>query len=59
MIEDFEIPLPPLDIQTQTVVYLDALHVKADALKKAQVSKKEELLALKASLLESAFKGEL
>lgn len=59
MIEDFEIPLPPLDIQTQTVVYLDTLHVKADALKKAQEKKKEELLALKASLLESAFKGAL
>lgn len=54
-----EIPLPPLDIQTQTVAYLDALHVKADALKKAQEKKKEALLALKASLLESAFKGEL
>ena len=49
----------PLDIQTQTVAYLDALHVKVDALKKAQEKKKEELLALKASLLESAFKGEL
>ena len=57
----FEIPIiiPPLDIQTQTVAYLDALHVKADALKKAQEKKKEALLALKASLLESAFKGEL
>lgn len=59
VLKKFEIPLPPLDIQTQTVAYLDALHVKAQALKKAQVSKKEELLALKASLLESAFKGEL
>lgn len=59
VLKKFEIPLPPLDIQTQTVAYLDALHVKAEALKKAQVSKKEELLALKASLLESAFKGEL
>ncbi len=58
-IRAMEIPLPPLDIQTQTVAYLDALHVKADALKKAQQTKKEELLALKASLLESAFKGEL
>lgn len=53
------IPLPPLDIQTQTVAYLDALHLKADALKKAQEKKKEALLALKASLLESAFKGAL
>lgn len=49
----------PLDIQTQTVAYLDALHVKAEALKKAQEKKKEALLALKASLLESAFKGAL
>lgn len=57
--KSLQIPLPPLDIQTQTVAYLDALHVKADALKKAQEKKKEALLALKASLLESAFKGEL
>lgn len=58
-LNELSIPLPPLDIQTQTVAYLDALHVKADALKKAQEKKKEALLALKASLLESAFKGEL
>ncbi|MBN1839694.1 MAG: restriction endonuclease subunit S, partial [Campylobacterales bacterium] len=57
----FEIPIiiPPLDIQTQTVAYLDALHVKVEALKKVQATKKAKLLALKASLLESAFKGEL
>lgn len=58
-IKDILLPLPPLDIQTQTVAYLDALHVKVEALKKAQQTKKEELLALKASLLETAFKGEL
>lgn len=58
-VRSIEIPLPPLDIQTQTVAYLDTLHVKADALKKAQEKKKEALLALKASLLESAFKGAL
>ena len=58
-IRAIEIPLPPLDIQTKTIAYLDALQVKEDALKKAQEKKKEELLALKASLLESAFKGAL
>lgn len=57
--KSLQIPLPPLDIQTQTVAYLDALQLKADALKKVQEKKKEELLALKASLLESAFKGAL
>lgn len=58
-LKKFEIPLPPIDIQTQTVAYLDALHVKVEVLKKAQATKKAKLLALKASLLESAFKGEL
>lgn len=57
-VRTFNIPSVPIDIQTQTIAYLDALHVKVEALKKAQMSKKEELLALKASLLESAFKGE-
>lgn len=58
-LKEILLPLPPLDIQTQTVAYLDALQLKAQALKKAQEKKKEELLALKASLLESAFKGAL
>lgn len=58
-IDMMKIPLPPPDIQTQTVAYLDALHVKVEALKKVQATKKAKLLALKASLLESAFKGEL
>lgn len=58
-LKNIQIEYPPLDIQTQTVAYLDALQLKAEALKKAQEKKKEELLALKASLLESAFKGAL
>lgn len=59
MLKEIQIPLPPLDIQTQTVAYLDSVRDKVEMLKKAQNDKKSRLIALKASLLDRAFKGEL
>lgn len=59
MIEEFEIPLPPLDIQTQSVAYLDSVRDKVEILKQVQNDKIKNLKALKASILDRAFKGEL
>lgn len=59
MIEEFEIPLPLLDIQTQTVEYLDSIRTKVEILKRVQNDKIKNLKALKASILDRAFKGEL
>lgn len=53
------IPLPPLDIQTQSVEYLDSVRDRVEALKAVQNTKKSRLIALKASILDRAFKGEL
>lgn len=56
---EINIPLPPLDIQTQTVEYLDSIRHKVEILKQVQNDKIKNLKALKASLLDRAFKGEL
>lgn len=53
------IPLPPLDIQTKTVEYLDSVRHKVEILKRVQNDKINNLKALKASILDRAFKGEL
>jgi type I restriction enzyme S subunit len=53
------VPLPPLNIQQKTVQYLDQLSQKTQALKEAQQEKMTQLKALKASLLDRAFRGEL
>ncbi|MDD3598101.1 restriction endonuclease subunit S [Sulfuricurvum sp.] len=58
-LKEITIPLPPLDIQTQTVAYLDSVRDKVEMLKKAQNDKKARLIALKASILDRAFKGAL
>lgn len=59
IIKSIEIPLPPLDIQTQTVEYLDTIRTKVEILKRVQNDKIANLKALKASILDRAFKGEL
>lgn len=59
IIKSIEIPLPPLDIQTQTVAYLDTIRTKVEILKQVQNDKITHLKALKASILDRAFKGEL
>ena len=54
-----QIPLPPLHIQQKTVQYLDALSQKVSHLKQVQQDELEKLKALKASILDRAFRGEL
>ncbi len=53
------IPLPPLEEQKQIVAYLDSLCERQKKLKDSYILKRDELKALKASLLDAAFKGQL
>ena len=59
ILKKFKIPLPPLDIQAETVAYLDSIRTKVEILKQVQNDKIANLKALKASILDRAFKGEL
>jgi type I restriction enzyme S subunit len=59
MISNFEIPLPPIDVQLKLVEKVDILDEKNRSLKKQISSKVEDLKALKSSILDSAFKGDL
>jgi len=58
-IEQFEIPILPLDEQRRIVAYLDGLQAKVNALRELQSRSGEELSALMASVLDRAFRGEL
>lgn len=58
-LEDIHVPLPPLPIQQQTVEYLDSIATKVDKIKQLNEQKLENLKALKASILDKAFRGEL
>jgi len=51
--------LPPLNIQQKTVIYLDSISQKIEKLKSVQKEKMQSLIALKASILDQAFRGEL
>jgi type I restriction enzyme S subunit len=51
--------IPPLNIQQKTVTYLDQISQKTEQLKKVQQEKLQNLKALKASILDKAFRGEL
>lgn len=51
--------VPPLPLQTQIVAHLDALSDRITAAKARQQTQLTELRALKASLLDRAFRGEL
>ncbi|WP_457747457.1 restriction endonuclease subunit S [Sulfurimonas sp.] len=51
--------IPPLNIQQKTVNYLDQISQKIEKLKAVQKEKMESLVALKASILDQAFRGEL
>jgi len=53
------LPLPPLPIQQKVVDYLDSVSEKIEMLKRVQHDKMESLKALKASILDRAFRGEL
>lgn len=58
-IKSIEIPLPSLNIQQKVVKYLDEISQKIEKIKQAQKAKMNSLKALKASILDQAFKGEL
>ena len=58
-IKELEIPLPPLQTQQKVVSYLDEISNKMEKIKQIQKEKMQSLKALKASILDKAFKGEL
>ncbi len=53
------IPIPSISIQQKVVKYLDEISQKIEKIKQAQKTKMNSLKALKASILDQAFKGEL
>lgn len=59
VLQDIELPLPSIDIQKQTVEYLDCISNKIEQLKSAQQQKMQNLLDLKSSILDQAFHGKL
>ncbi len=58
-LEKYEIVIPPLSIQEKTVAKIKALQNNLSKLQKEQKDKLANLKALKESLLDKAFKGEL
>jgi type I restriction enzyme, S subunit len=58
-IRQLRFPLPAIEIQRETVSYLDGLQAKIDSLKKLQSETAAELDALMPSFLSKAFRGEL
>ena len=52
-------PIPPLNIQQKVVTYLDDLSEKIEKVKSIQKEKMDSLTALKSSILDKAFRGEL
>ncbi|MFQ2019181.1 restriction endonuclease subunit S [Aeromonas veronii] len=59
MVSNLEIPLPPPEMQAELVGKVNLLSKKNRALKEQVNSKISDLITLKASILDSAFKGEL
>ena len=57
--KEANIPLSPLPIQHKVVIYLDKISQKMQQVKLLQTKKMENLKALKASILDKAFRGEL
>jgi type I restriction enzyme S subunit len=53
------IPLPSISIQQKVVKYLDEISQKIEKVKQVQKEKMDSLKALKASILDKAFRGEL
>ena len=56
---EMTLPLPPLKTQQKVVSYLDEISNKMEKIKQIQKEKMQSLKALKASILDQAFKGEL
>ena len=59
MIQNLEIPLPPLPEQEKIVAQLDAIAERTQALEAATTAQIKKLSRLKASLLDAAFRGKL
>ena len=59
ILKKFNIYLPSLPIQQKVVTYLDEISQKIEKIKQLQKEKMASLKALKASILDSAFRGEL
>ena len=59
IIKNIELSLPPLQTQQKVVAYLDEISNKMEKIKQIQKEKMQSLKALKASILDKAFKGEL
>lgn len=58
-LREFNIPLPTLNIQQKVVQYLDETSEKIERVKTVQKEKMDSLKALKASILDKAFRGEI
>jgi len=58
-LKELEVIFPALNIQQKTVTYLDSISQKIENLKSVQKEKMQSLTALKASILDQAFRGEL
>ncbi|MCK9338275.1 MAG: restriction endonuclease subunit S [Arcobacteraceae bacterium] len=58
-IKDLKFIIPPLQIQQKVVKYLDGISEKIEKVKQTQKKKMDSLKALKASILDRAFRGEL
>lgn len=59
MLEEFQVPFVSVPIQQKVVNYLDEISQKTEKIKQLQKEKMASLKALKASILDSAFRGEL
>jgi restriction endonuclease S subunit len=59
MLEEFQVPVVPLFQQEKITTYLDEISKKIEKIKQVQKEKMESLVALKASILDQAFRGEL
>ncbi len=59
VLQTIGVPLPPLKSQQKVVSYLDEISNKMEKIKQIQKEKMQSLKALKASILDQAFKGEL
>jgi len=56
---EYKVVLPPLNIQQKVVKYLDEISVKIEKHQQEQKEKMDSLIALKASILDKAFRGKL
>lgn len=59
MLEEFKVPKISIITQQKVVSYLDEISNKMEKIKQIQKEKMQSLKALKASILDQAFKGEL